>query len=93
MSGKLRESLNQLLSLIDNEILVFSNELDPSETSNAQYQIDKADEALAEPLRNCDLFDTECEAWDAFSSVRQGVDSSTEEYEKWLFEQAEGEME
>ena len=55
MSSKLREALNQLLGLIDNEILVFSNGLDPSEVSNAQYQIDKADEALAEPVRNCDV--------------------------------------
>lgn len=55
MSSKLREALNQLLGLIDNEILVFSNGLDPSEVSNAQYQIDKADEALAEPPRNCDV--------------------------------------
>ena len=54
MSSKLREALNQLLGLIDNGILVFSNELDSSEVSNAQYQIDKADEALDEPLRNCD---------------------------------------
>ena len=55
MSSKLREAVNQLLGLIDNEILVFNTELDPSETSNAQYQIDKANEALNEPLKNCDI--------------------------------------
>jgi hypothetical protein len=55
MSSKARDALNQLLSLIDNGVLVFSDELDPSEVSNAQYQIDKADEALDEPLRNCDI--------------------------------------
>lgn len=55
MSSKTREALNQLLGLIDNGVLVFSNELDTSEVCNAQYQIDKADEALAEPLRNCDI--------------------------------------
>lgn len=54
MSSKAREALNQLLGLIDNEILVFSNGLDPSEVSNAQYQIDKAVEAYEEPPRNCD---------------------------------------
>lgn len=48
MNAKLREALNQLLGLIDNEILVFSNNLDPSEVCNAQYQIDKADEALSD---------------------------------------------
>jgi hypothetical protein len=55
MSSKTREALSQLLGLIDNEILVFSNELDPSEISNAQYQIDKAGEAYEKPLRNCDV--------------------------------------
>lgn len=55
MSSKTREALNQLLGLIDNGVLVFSNELDPSEVSNAQYQIDKADEALDEPIRNCEV--------------------------------------
>ena len=55
MSSKAREALNQLLGLIDNGILVFSNELDPSEVSNAQYQIDKTDEALTEPIRNCEV--------------------------------------
>lgn len=55
MSSKTREALNQLLGLIDNGILVFSNELDPSEISNAQYQIDKAGEAYEKPLRNCDI--------------------------------------
>jgi hypothetical protein len=48
MNNKLRDALNQLLGLIDNRILVFSDELDPSEVCNAQYQIDKADEVLAE---------------------------------------------
>ena len=55
MNSKHREALNQLLGLIDNEILVFSDGLDPSEVSNAQFQIDKADEALALPRRNCDV--------------------------------------
>lgn len=55
MSSKQREALNQILGLIDNEILVFNDGLDLSESTNAQYQLDKADEALAEPLRNCDV--------------------------------------
>lgn len=55
MSSKLRDALNQLLGLIDNEILVFSDPLEPSDISQAQYHIDKAGEALAEPLRNCDV--------------------------------------
>ena len=78
MSSKLREALNQLLGLIDNGILVFSNELDPSEVSNAQYQIDKADEALAEPVLNCEVgtadeqivrFDSECQAIRSHNTV------------------------
>ena len=45
---KMREALNQLLGLIDNKFLVFSNELEPSEVSHAQYQIDKAGEVFAD---------------------------------------------
>lgn len=55
MSSKLREALNQLLGLIDNEILVFNKTLEPSDISQAQYHIDKAVEAYEEPLRNCDV--------------------------------------
>ena len=55
MSSKLREALNQLLGLIDNEILVFNDSIEPSEISQAQYHIDKAGEAYEEPLRNCDV--------------------------------------
>ena len=55
MSSKLREALNQLLGLIDNEILVFNDSIEPSEMSQAQYHIDKAGEAYEEPLRNCDV--------------------------------------
>lgn len=55
MSSKLREALNQLLGLIDNEILVFNDSIEPSEISQAQYHIDKAKAALAEPIRNCDV--------------------------------------
>lgn len=55
MSSKTREALNQLLGLIDNEILVFSDELEPSEISNAQFQIDRAGDAYEKPLRNCDI--------------------------------------
>ena len=55
MSSKLREALNQLLGLIDNEILVFNDSIEPSEISQAQYHIDKAGEAYEEPPRNCDV--------------------------------------
>lgn len=55
MSSKAREALNQLLGLIDNEILVFNESLEPSEISQAQYHIDKAVEAYEDPLRNCDV--------------------------------------
>lgn len=46
------------------------------------------DAALAAPTRNCDLYADEQSAWEAFSEKRQGPDSSTEEYEQWLFEKA-----
>lgn len=50
--------------------------------------VDTIDEALAAPTRNCDLYADEQSAWEAFSEKRQGPDSSTEEYEQWLFEKA-----
>ncbi len=50
--------------------------------------VDIIDEALAAPTRNCDLYADEQSAWEAFSEKRQGPDSSTEEYEQWLFEKA-----
>lgn len=62
MSSKLREALNQLLGLIDNEILVFNDSIEPSEISQAQYHIDKAGEAYEEPLRNCDVGTSEEQA-------------------------------
>lgn len=43
---------------------------------------------VAEAPRNCDLYADEQSAWEAFSEKRQGPDSSTEEYEQWLFEKA-----
>lgn len=55
MSSEVREALNQLLGLIDNEILVFNDGLDTSEVSNAQYQIDKAGEAYDKPVLNCEV--------------------------------------
>lgn len=80
MSSKQREALNQLLGLIDNENLVFSNELDPSEVSNAQYHIDKADEALAEPLRNCEVGTAEeqAERFLTFCTNHQTFDGCSE---------------
>lgn len=101
MSIKLREAVESLLDLLDDEaiteevLLIASENQCHRESLHIDKKLDvlrKAKAVLAEPLRNCDLYDTEYEAWDAFSSARQGVDSFTEEYEKWLFEQAEGEM-
>ena len=54
-----------------------------------QFVIDTIKKALAAPARNCELYEDEQSAWEAFSEPRQGPDSSTEEYEKWLFEKAE----
>lgn len=48
-----------------------------------------AEAAIASPERNCDLYPDELSAWQAFSEPRQGPDSSTEEYEGWLFEKTE----
>lgn len=93
MSSKTREALNQLLGLIDNEILVFSDGLDPSEVSHAQYQIDKADEALAAPLRNCARFSNVLEATIAYNDECP-VDCDnirTMTFSEWLFAEAEGE--
>ena len=59
---------------------------DSAETLLDIQQITTA--ALATPPRNCDLYADEQSAWEAFSEKRQGPDSSTEEYEQWLFEKA-----
>lgn len=81
MSSKQREALNQILGLIDNEILVFNDGLDLSESTNAQYQLDKADEALAEPLRNCDVGTAEeqAERFDEFCLVHWGTNDMSGE--------------
>lgn len=44
-------------------------------------------------IRNCDLYLSEQDAWEEFSRDRGGVDASTEEYEKWLFERYDGRAE
>ena len=59
---------------------------DSAETLLDIQQITTA--ALAAPTRNCDLYADEQSAWEAFCEKRQGPDSSTEEYEQWLFEKA-----
>jgi hypothetical protein len=96
MNNKLREALNQLLGLIDNEILVFSNELDPSEVSNAQYQIDKANEVLTEQKYEAKWklgAEYECaycshcghQQWASWDSSREAVENIGEFHKEYKF--------
>ena len=39
--------------------------------------------------RNLDLYECEEDAWLAFSTAHGGINASTDEYEKWLFERSE----
>lgn len=39
--------------------------------------------------RNLDLYECEEDAWLAFSNAHGGINASTDEYEKWLFERSE----
>lgn len=60
-----------------------------SECIGASDLEDDVYDLLHAPQRNCDLYADEQSAWEAFGNARQGADSSTEEYEKWLFDKAE----
>ena len=46
-------------------------------------------DALRSAPRNFDLYECEENAWLAFSTSHGGINASTDEYEKWLFERAE----
>lgn len=45
--------------------------------------------ALRAAPRNLDLYECEEDAWLAFSNAHGGINASTDEYEKWLFERSE----
>ncbi len=51
-----------------------------------------ADEALSNPPRNCDLYKTEEEAWEAFCDAHPDAECPSDIYEMWLFDQAKGEI-
>ena len=89
--AKLREALCEILSYVES----FHKYITPRRGKRltalfavADTILSKASAALAAPPRNCDLYADEQSAWEAFSEKRQGPDSSTEEYEQWLFEKA-----
>lgn len=86
-SAKMREALGKIKECYENDYL--SLDRDPGDVLGNAALL--AENALSAPPRNCDRFATEEDAWDAFSSARIGADSSTEEYEKWLFAETKGE--
>lgn len=85
-TAKMREALEKIKECYENDYL--SLDRDPGDVLGNAALL--ANNALSAPPRNCDLYATEDDAWRAFLSVRQGVDFSTEEYEKWLFAEAKG---
>lgn len=96
-AAKLREVVGDLLYMAERyvkktpatESVIFDAKTKKEiRTVNYYDVIAKAQAALAAPPRNCDLYADEQSAWEAFSEKRQGPDSSTEEYEQWLFEKA-----
>lgn len=96
-AAKLREVVGDLLYMAERyvkktpatESVIFDAKTKKEiRTVNYYDVIAKAQAALATPPRNCDLYADEQSAWEAFSEKRQGPDSSTEEYEQWLFEKA-----
>jgi phosphoenolpyruvate carboxylase len=89
-AAKMREALELMNDLYDKEAICTSYANTPEEMEQIDELYRKTKAALSAPVRNCDLYATEDDAWDAFSSKRQGADSSTEEYEKWLFAEAKG---
>ena len=64
----MRDALNMLLGLFDSGLVEYSDSCDTSDTAQIQYVIDKANEALSAPPRNCDLYETPKEAGEAFIS-------------------------
>lgn len=51
--------------------------------------IANANAALSEPPRNCDLYDSEEDAWNAYLELHPNAECPNDEYEMWLFDPAE----
>jgi hypothetical protein len=66
------------------EIIVLASGIYRDPNGRAIY--DLCAKALNEPLRNCDMYSKEIDAWRAFSKDHGGADASLELYELWLFE-------
>jgi hypothetical protein len=66
------------------EIIVLASDIYHDSHGRAIY--DLCAKALNEPLRNCDMYSKEIDAWRAFSKDHGGADASLELYELWLFE-------
>jgi DNA invertase Pin-like site-specific DNA recombinase len=101
MSSKLREAVESLLDLLDDEaiteeILLIARE---NRCHRESLHIDKklevlrkAKAALAAPPRNCDLYKSEPEAYQAYLTAMKNATRKTYVYfEPWLFAEAKGE--
>lgn len=49
-----------------------------------------AGEVLSSPPRNCDLYDSEEDAWEAYLKLHPNAECPSDKYEMWLFDEAEG---
>jgi hypothetical protein len=65
------------------EIIVLASDI--YHDSHGRAIFDLCAKALNEPLRNCDMYSKEIDAWRAFSKDHGGADACLELYELWLF--------
>lgn len=80
-NNKLREAVVLALSLLD------SKEGVPYKTVS-QKDLDFMKSALAEPVRNCDLYDSADDARAAWICLNLGVIKRYSDFEDWLFDYA-----
>lgn len=98
MSIKLREAVESLLDLLDDfavteEIVSIAHEnqchKELLHTDKTLAVLQKAKAALAEPIRNCGLYDSEEDAWNAYLQLHPNAECPNDKYEMWLFDPAE----
>lgn len=85
MSIKLIEALTKVRDVLE----TWCDHLPPIIQDEAKEALALADEALVEPIRNCNLYDSEEDAWNAYLQLHPNAECPNDEYEMWLFDPAE----
>lgn len=95
----LREALDKLLKWVEIHTAIFSLRVAPIKDDPETVKKEKEDAvamaraALSAPLRNCDLYATEAEAYRGWEQYYNSLDHLKDDYldyEDWLFEKAGG---